>query len=187
MRPRTILAAAAVLALAGLAACGFRPLYGENSAGSSAHLAQIRIANIPDRSGQQLRNLLLDRLTPLGPPARPAYVLSVVLREGRQDLAIRKDESATRANLVLTAAFTLAAADSRDTRQFTGAAISTNSFNRLRSDFATLSAENDARYRGLRTLAEEIRMRVAAALENPAMFAPARPPAQAPADRPVRP
>lgn len=170
MRRRVLLSAALLLLSAGLAACGFRPLYGEGSAGSAAALAQIRIANIPDRAGQELRNLLLDRLTPLGPPTQPAYVLSVNLRESRQDLAVRKDEFATRANLILRAAFTLAPADPADPRRFSGTAVSANSFNRLRSDFATLSAEEDARRRALRTLAEEIRLRLAAALANPAAF-----------------
>jgi LPS-assembly lipoprotein len=185
MKARIILSAAvATLMLAGLAGCGFRPLYGGDAGGSAASLAQIRIANIPDRPGQQLRNLLLDRLTPLGPPARPAYELSVVLREARHDLAIRKDESATRANLVLTASFVLVPADARDARRFAGSAVSTNSFNRVRSDFAALSAENDARNRALRVLAEEIRLRIAAALQNPAAFTPvSRPPAAAPAGR----
>ena len=39
-------------------------------------------------------------------------------------------------------------------------AISANSYNILRSEFATLSAENDARARAVRELSDEIRTRI---------------------------
>ncbi len=165
LRRAAILAAALAVGLSG---CGFRPLHGQGGAGAEASLAMIQITRIADRNGQKLHNLLLDRLNPKGPPGRPAYILSVRLNEGLQNLAIRKDESATRANLTLTAHFTLARTGSDDT--YSGAAVSINSYNILQSDFATLSAENDARGRALRTLADEIRGRIAAALINPKFF-----------------
>ncbi len=161
-------AVVAVMLAVGLSGCGFRPLHGQGGAGAEADLAMIHIVRIPDRNGQKLHNLLLDRLNPKGSPARPAYVLSVSLAESRQNLAIRKDESATRANLTLTADFTLLREGGNKT--YKGAAVSINSYNILTSDFATLSAENDARNRALRTLADEIRGRVAAALVNPEFF-----------------
>ncbi len=154
--------------LAAVAGCGFRPLHGASGGGARDQLATVRITQIPDRVGQKLHNLLLDRLTPTGPPATPHYVLSVSLREARQTLAIRKDETATRANLTLTAGFTLRRLDRDET--YVGTAMSTNSYNILESEFATLSAEIDARDRALRVLAEEIRTRVATALINPVFF-----------------
>lgn len=162
---RTIMLAAALVA--GLSGCGFQPLHG-GGGGGPQDLATIRIERIPNRIGQKLHNRLLDRLTPKGPPARPAYVLKVSLAESLQNLAIRRDETATRANLTLTASFSLTG--SGDGRTFNGTAVSTNSYNILQSDFATLSAESDARDRALRVLAEEIRARVAAALVNPQFF-----------------
>jgi LPS-assembly lipoprotein len=154
--------------LAAVAGCGFRPLHGTGGGGARDQLATVRITQIPDRVGQKLHNLLLDWLTPEGPPATPHYVLSVSLREARQNLAIRKDETATRANLTLTAAFSLRRLGLDE--KYVGTAVSTNSYNILQSDFATLSAENDARDRALRVLAEEIRTRVATALTNPVFF-----------------
>jgi hypothetical protein len=53
---------------------------------------------------------------------------------------------------------------------FKGTVLSTNSYNVLDSGFATLSAEKDARNRALRSLAEEIRLRVGTALQNPSIF-----------------
>ncbi|MCM0018613.1 MAG: hypothetical protein NBV67_01330, partial [Tagaea sp.] len=63
-----------------LAGCGFEPLHRATARGSAADsLAAIRIDPIADRSGQILRNYLLDRLSPRGTPARPDYVLRVRL------------------------------------------------------------------------------------------------------------
>lgn len=164
---RIAVVAAAALAAA-TAGCGFRPLHGQGGGGASRQLAKIQIAQIPDRIGQKLHNLLLQRLTPKGPPARPDYVLSVSVNETKQSLAIRRDETATRANLTVTAAFSLSQSIGKGV--FVGRAVSINSYNILQSDFATLSTENDARDRALRVLAQEIRGRIAAALINPALF-----------------
>ncbi len=57
----------------------------------------------------------------------------------------------------------------------TGSLHSTNSYNILDSEFATLVAENDARDRALRSIAEDIRRHVAAGLRNPQMFVPPEP------------
>lgn len=147
-------------ALTALAGCGFRPLHGRDNGNTPASLAAIYVAPIPDRTGQILRNGLLDRLTPKGVPKRPSYQLRVGLREGKQDLAIRKDDVATRANLVVVAQFQLIRA-SDATVIYTGTATSTNSYNILRSDFATISAENDARRRATVQIADEIRTQLA--------------------------
>ena len=146
--------------------CGFSPLYKSGGNGDLTTLSTIEIAKIKDRAGQQLRNLLLARFAPRGKAARTDYRLTVTLKEAIAELAIRKDETATRANLVVTANFRLIALRDPSFKSFSGQSISTNSYNILASDFATLSAENDARKRALRSLAEQIRLRVAAALKN---------------------
>jgi LPS-assembly lipoprotein len=150
-------------------ACGFRPLHGERAGGEAGRLAAISIGVIPDRLGQKFRNLLLDRLTPLGPPAQPQYVLSVTLSEGLQSLGLRKDATATRANLTISANFTLVRVGDK-TARYSASAFSTNSYNILESDFATLSARINARDRALRSLSEDIRTRLARALANPAFL-----------------
>ena len=71
---RVLIAATGAAALVG---CGFQPLHSRNAGGSAARLAEIRIMPIADRIGQQLHNLLLDKLTPMGPPAVARYVLRV--------------------------------------------------------------------------------------------------------------
>lgn len=167
MNPRIILLAAVLGAAATLAGCGFRPLYAEGRGGSAENLASIRVEPIPDRIGQQLYTLLLARLTPRGVPARPDYILTVSLREATQDLAQRKDASATRSNLIIQASYNLSSTSRTAPIQIEGQATSINSYDRVASEFATLAAQEDARARSLRTLADEIRTRIAAALDNP--------------------
>ena len=172
---RPLAAALLAVAAAALASCGFRPLYGEGAAGSSETLARIEVAHIEDRPGQRLRILLRERLTPEGPPAQPLYTLHVEISESIAQLAVRADDSATRANLTVVARYSLAAADAAAPPLHSATVSSTNSYNRLRSQYATLAAESDARERALRQIAEEIRLRVAAALGNPEALRPREP------------
>ncbi len=151
--------AIAATACAVVAGCGFEPLHARKTGAAPSLLAKIRIEPITDRIGQQLHNLLLDRLNPKGRPVAARYVLSVKLTESLQQLGVRKDEVATRANLVMRASFRLARAKD-DFTLLKANAISANSYNILRSEFATLSAENDARARAVRELSDEIRTRI---------------------------
>ena len=146
----------------GLSACGFKPLYGrpETQALSPVdHMAAIRIGPLEDRIGQQMHNLLRDRLNPYGQPRDPVYRLNVAISEVRQELGIRKDETATRANLILSASFTLRELES-DRVLLQGRTSSVNSFNILADQFATDFAESDARKRALREISDSIRVRL---------------------------
>lgn len=160
-----LLSRATVLALClaglGLGACGFQPLYGQRTgAAAPQQLALVRIDTIADRQGQKLHNFLLDRLNPLGPPPEPFYRLQVQLKKTTRNLAIRKDETATRANLILQANFALL--DVRSGKVlFRGHSRSTNSYNILESEFATIASLNDATTRATRDLSEEISARLA--------------------------
>jgi LPS-assembly lipoprotein len=149
-----------MIAAAVVAGCGFQPLHSPSSGASAPELANIRIAPISDRVGQQLHNLLLDKLTPLGPPKAPRYVLHVKLGESLRNLAVRKDDVATRANLVMNASFSLVRVQDAKVL-LSSTAISANSYNILRQEFGTLSAENNARARAVRELSDQIRTRVA--------------------------
>ena len=75
-------------------------------------------------------------------------------------LGIRKDETATRANMNQSAEYSL-----RDLTSHVivdrGNVQATTSYNIVSSDFGTISAERDARVRGLEILADAITLRVA--------------------------
>lgn len=145
----------AALAISG---CGFEPIHGQRTGASTTALASVDIRLIADRSGQMLRNELLQQMQPRG-PAKARYSLSVTLTESLANLGIRKDEVATRANLTLSASFTITELGGAQ-RKFNGVARSVNSYNILTSDFATLSAREDARRRAVHQLALELRERI---------------------------
>ena len=160
-------AAAAAFALAAvllIAACGYRPLYGDlDDKGTSVvvDMATVQIRPIRDRNGQMLHNELLDRINPQGAPANPDYVLEVRLHEQRVVTAIRKDDTATRANLQMNCEYNLRDAKNGEVilRSRSFAAIS---FNVQASEYATIMSENDARRRGSVLMADDIKLRLAA-------------------------
>jgi LPS-assembly lipoprotein len=153
--------------LGGLTACGFHPLYGDKSvtAVSSKELAAVQIDLIKDREGQMLRNELLDRFQPAGPAPQALYGLSIGLASQKVGLAILPDETGTRANLIMSANYSV-----RDLTNggvlFKGTSRSIVGYNILDSEFATTSSETDAYRRAVYDLSEQITTRVSLVLAN---------------------
>ncbi len=170
---RTLIAA--LLAVA-VSACGFRPMYGGSGSDSvNADLSEIKINLIADRSGQQLRNFLLDRLTPKGQPKQPAYTLAIQLEEETSSIAVERSGLPTRANLRVTANYILREAGSYD-QLLSGRARVFSSYNLLDADFSTLTSEQDAETRALEAIADQIQTRLAT------YFIARQPVAETPAD-----
>jgi LPS-assembly lipoprotein len=100
---KTVLCFALML---GVASCGFEPMYGVHSQATEAvdvALPNIDISNIPDRDGQYLRNLLMDRLYTSGRPDAAPYTLNFSkLNKNIVDIGIQKDATATRAQIQIT-------------------------------------------------------------------------------------
>jgi LPS-assembly lipoprotein len=150
-----------VLLVAGLVAgCGFRPLYKQTGNTNTVQdFSQISIAQPEDRPSQQLRNFLLDSLTPYGQPDRPLYRLDYRLTETVGSVFVTRTEEITRNNLQLSASVFL-----RDYQ--TGAMLtslsttSQASYNVTQADYANLVSEKNARERALRDVAEQIRLRL---------------------------
>jgi len=162
-RRRLLGAAGAGVALAG---CGYHPLYGERTAGNAPvtdELASIQIQAIPDRIGQQMYTMLRERLNPYGKPDEPKYVLSITLTEKRTNYFFEKDETATRANLMLRADYVLKRAGS-DEVVTKGLSRSVSSYDILASQFASVVSEEDARVRSAEAICDDIRTRLALAL-----------------------
>ncbi len=152
----------ALAALAPLGACGFSPLYAENKEGEAVteKLATVRVEPLRDRVGQQMHNLLRDRLNPRGQPNSPDYSLVMTVTETIRELAVRQDETATRANLTLDANFGLRRVDDGE-QVLAGRSTSTTSYDILREPFATTISERDARERALREVADDVQTRIA--------------------------
>ncbi|HEX6959023.1 MAG TPA: LPS assembly lipoprotein LptE [Ferrovibrio sp.] len=159
---RQTAAALLALSLAGLAGCGFRPLYGQRGSGQGVvpEFAQVSIMQPDTRTDQEFRNTLLDMLTPEGSPEQPRYLLEYKITESVGSVFVTRSETVTRSNLQVSVSYYL-----RDyqTGQYvvSGGASSQASFNQTVNDYANLVAERDARARALRDTAEQVRIRLA--------------------------
>ncbi len=159
----------AALLLLALGACGFQPLYAPSEPARDTpgdHLAAIRINPLEGRIGQQFHNLLRDRLNASGQPRDPSYALEIALRMSTRKLGIRKDETATRANLTMSARLKLRDLDSKAVL-LAGRSVSVNSYDIFDAFYATKVAEDDAARRGLRQLADDIGLRLAVYFAGP--------------------
>lgn len=153
-----------------LSGCGFRPLHGQYSAGenpgASATLSTVYVEPIPDRSGQMMRTALERRLSPNGQSSAQQYRLSVTLSESISKLAVEQNAFATRANLTLTASYSLVRV--QDGFQYPSSySTAVSSYNILSSNYATRAAELNARERAIETLASDLRTRIAITLSAP--------------------
>jgi LPS-assembly lipoprotein len=178
----------ALLLLAGFAAalggCGFEPLYARQSDFGSGRssvaedLAQVKIETIGNRSGQILRNYLVDGMSPRGEPTRPAYRLQVLLIEPRpQDLGIASDNSVVRFNFNARATYRLV--DARSGRIIvTDSAVSSSSYEVTTSQYGTVASRDNARDRVLEELAQEICGQLADYFRQQRAAAPAPPATQ---------
>jgi LPS-assembly lipoprotein len=147
-----------------LPGCGFEPLYGRQDGAVIKELADTKVKIISERSGQQLRNLLLTKLTPYGQPDHPRYELSIKLTYTKYELGIQKDATASRAQIKAVADFTLIR--SKDRQEICkGEAQGIADFTIMtEAAFSTLSAENNAREVVLMDIADSIRRRLAGCL-----------------------
>lgn len=148
-------------ALVSLGGCGFEPLYGRFGDSSIADdLARIKIQVIGSRSGQLLRNHLLDGLTPKGELTRPAHTLRVELLEPRpQDLGIARDDSIVRYSYSTVARFKLQDPTGRVVLESQSSSIS--SYEVTNSEFATVAGRTNARDRVLEEIASDMKAQLA--------------------------
>jgi LPS-assembly lipoprotein len=158
---KAIGAAGVVVIIFSSASCGFKPLYGNHAAAvSQTALAQVRLAPLRDRVGQLLHIQLSKGMHAQGKPRNPVWELAIKLTTRTADLGIRKDETATRANLILDARFELKHIGTGQV-SFKGRSVITISYNILESRFSTISSRNDATRRATRELGDNIKTRVA--------------------------
>lgn len=160
---------ATALSVAGLAlsGCGLHPLYGNqgSSRAVGAELQQVAIDLIPERNGQVLRNLLMDKFYFDGRPAKPDYRLAIQLSSTEENLGIRPDATATRSRVRINADVQLLSAQTGEVL-FRTNARSIISYDILQAQYATLVGQQDAFQRGLTQLSDDIRTRLAIHFEQ---------------------
>ena len=148
----------------GPSGCGFTPMYAKGSAdkpGINADLAGVRVLPIRDRTGQKLRNSLVQRLSPQGEPGDYRYTLTVHLSETTSDLGYRRDTFATLGKLTMSASILLV---SDGLGILSGLAQSEVNFDYLGPRYASVAMERDAEDRAITQIAEDVRSQVAAAI-----------------------
>lgn len=153
-------AAGTLLLVLAVAGCGFRPLYGMRSVDPhvQAEMAGIYIQPLADRDGQLVRNALLERLNPHGEPQQARYRLDVKVDVSEAQVALQKDETATRDQINYGVTFTL----------YEGSVgLTTGNFNRnfsfdyLNQQYSNVVARSDVQRRAAEEIAIEIRNRMA--------------------------
>ena len=141
-----------------ISACGFQPLYVDQSdmgTGATVPFHSVSVSNIPNQDGQYLRNKLIDTIYINGIPQNPRYRLSMTgLNESITPLGIRKDETATRAQMRISVKLNLIDVKTGETVLNRGL-IATNSFNQLSSQYTTNVSNQYARERALDELSRQ--------------------------------
>ncbi|MBL8549904.1 MAG: hypothetical protein JNJ73_07945 [Hyphomonadaceae bacterium] len=157
----------AIAAAGLLSACGFQPLYAPQIGGGPA-IGPVSISTIPGKAGHVLRQEL-DRMLSVEHEGEP-QTLEISLREDVSRLGFRTDESASRADLYLTARYVLT--PNGGIQPVRGTVTSVATFEIPASAFGEIAAQDDARERAAEILAQRIRadlaIRLSEARRNPA-------------------
>lgn len=159
MMKNKILTLASYLLFFALTACGFSPVYAQNSK-SRQQFQQIFVSEIPKREGQILRGKLQDLLGGQG----NKYRLDIALTKERREFGIQEDLRISRYDVVLTADYSLFENETGLT-VLKDSAKMYSSFNRTDSEFSTFVAEEDAVEQAAEQLAYRINLKLASFFE----------------------
>jgi LPS-assembly lipoprotein len=163
-----LLAALAVTAAISLAGCGIQPLYGTTAGGSrlAAAMAGVDVTPIPGRVGQRVRNELIFENTGGSGQTGTTYKLDIVIKESLTNEIVKISGDAKSQVYELDATFKLISNDGRVVLE--GKATSRAPYERFETIFSNVRARYDAENRAARTVAESIKVRIAAYLSQSA-------------------
>lgn len=176
LRRQSIVCACLALALAGgLTACGdstFRPLYAPTASGDYVpeQLKKVEFAPIPGRVGQRIRNDLIFQSTGGGNPLPPQYRFEVVLQENLTStlVSVTGPNAGRPAGQVYSVQASFRLIDNRTKKVvFQGASHARAAFERFESIYSNVRGREDAENRTARTIAEDLKTRLAAYLSRP--------------------
>ena len=143
-----------------LPACGLQPLYSGGSGGEVGQaLAGVEVAPIAGRNGWLLQNALKDRIAAV-PAGAPRYRLVIELDDKIEGFGIRRDDAITRERRTLRARYQLTDGE-KGTVLLDATAGSDAGIDVVRSEYATIAAENTALERLASEVADQIVARVA--------------------------
>jgi len=151
-----------------LAGCGIQPLYGTTAGGSrlAAAMAGVDVTPIPGRVGQRVRNELIFENTGGSGQTGTTYKLDIVIKESLTNELVKISGDAKSQVYELNATFKLISNDGRVVLE--GKATSRAPYERFETIFSNVRARYDAENRAARTVAESIKVRIAAYLSQAA-------------------
>lgn len=156
------------LAACGTDSSGFRPMYGAAAtANTNEKLAAVSFGTIPGRVGQRIRNELIFQGTGGGYGAPPQYHVDIAIREQVVSTLVRKDGESQSQVYNLQAKFQLIRISDKKV-MLEGSSFGRASFERYNSIFSNVQAREDAEDRAARTVAQDIKTRLAAFLSGTA-------------------
>ncbi len=143
-----------------ITSCGFKPMYDKKSYNNlSKKTAEISISPVKGFDGQygiKLRNSLLNKLTPMGKPENPVYILDITLTSPNiSDYTINTQGIASSRLVKMVAKYTLKKKGNANVlieNQVTASAP----YNLLNNQFSTEMLKNDAVKLSIEDLAEQI-------------------------------
>jgi LPS-assembly lipoprotein len=159
----------------GAGGCGFHPLYGPTASGANLTevMKTVQVAPINSRTGQRVRNELIFGTTGGGEPLAPLYRLDIALREGVRNTLVTQAGNPTGAILQLDAEYRLVRLKDNETvfkaYSTAEAAYDLNgSTGNAGSIYGDTRANIDAENRAARSLADNIKTRLAGYLSHSA-------------------
>ena len=160
---------AATPALAGCGNGGIRPLYGAtpSGAGLQERMAQVDVATIPGRVGQRIRNDLIFLTTGGGQPLPPTHRLEVTIRESVISTLVRIDGDSLGQIYAVEASFQLISIKDKKV-VLKGTSHARAGFERFQAIYSNVRARDDAENRAARTVADDLKTRVATYLSSEA-------------------
>jgi LPS-assembly lipoprotein len=153
-----------------LTACGdsgFRPLYATVGGGTnvSERLKQVDFAPIPGRVGQRIRNEMIFQSTGGGNPLPSVYRLEVAISESLTSTLVRSTGEAEGQIYSVQANFRLIDQAQKKV-VFEGTSHARAGFERFVSIYSNVRARDDAENRVARTIADDLKSRLAAYLSR---------------------
>lgn len=143
-------------------------MYASSDFGPNANekLAQVDVALIPGRVGQRIRNdLIFHNTSGSGKSEPPRYLLEVAMRESLTTTLVRADGESSGQVYAIDAAFRLIRLSDKAV-VLEGASYGRAGFERVQDIYSNVRAKEDAENRAARTVAMDLRTRLAAYLSG---------------------
>ena len=131
---------------------------------------QVDFAPIPGRVGQRIRNELIFQGTGGGGPLPPTHRMEITINESVTSTLVRIDGEALGQIYGVQASFKLVSLQNKDEKRvvFQGTSHARAGFERFSSIYSNMRAREDAENRAARTIAEDLKTRLAAYLSGAA-------------------